>query len=1472
MAAIASIISSGAGSPVDFDRNVSRDPNAATVNRARNKPKLLGRPAAFPIIFESNVGQSNPRVRFLSHGTNSTLFIAGDEALLSLPPPRSAANRRSPKPRGLSSRTVSADVLSIHFLGANRTSKVEGVGRLPGRVNYFIGRDPTRWHRNVPTWRGVVAREVWPATDLRYHGESGQLEFDIQLKPGADPAIVRMGVDGASSVKTAADGDLTISLNSRSVKLGRPRIYQQVNNRKIEVSGQFVILSHHAPRSGTIHPNADEVEIGFALGRYDHRNALIIDPTLNYSTFLGGSGAPVEGIGDSIYAIAVDGAGSAYVAGGAGSPDFPTTSSAVQTICPNTNFCDTGFVAKLDPSGSSFVYASFLGGGGGLSSGGFPQQVTGIAVNQAGEAYLTGATTYPDFPTTPNALNPTGSGGGFVTKLSADGSSLIYSTYLNDTPQTSNMGGIAIDSAGDAYVTGQAVPPYPVSSNGSFSSSPYAGAFVTELDPNGATMVFSALFSSGIGKAVALGSNGFLYMAGSDYSGNIETTPNAYQTVCAGCGGVGSISTEGFLAVINPAAPTAQQALVYSSYFGGSQPGDFYNGIDSGDAIYAMALDNLGRAYLAGVTGRTDFPVTPNAYQSSCIASQNCNNAFLAIIDPSQSGASSLTYSTLLGGSAQNIGNGLAVDGAGRAYLVGQTYAQDFPVTSNAVETNCLYCGTTSFFSAGFFTVLNPFMSTRASQLVYSTYLGGTGTTGSSLDRDAANAVALDSSGRAYIGGLTYSTDFPITAGAAQTTCPACAAQNSDAFVSKIDPIAGALLYSTFLGGSGTRGGGDGANGVALDAAGNIYVAGFSGSTDFPTTDGALQTKCRACIEYDSTMAFVSKLNPNASGQEQLVYSTYLGGTSASGDSAYSIGLDSTGDAYIAGIAGSADFPTTSSAYQPRCSACAVGGSATFLAKLDSDGSSIIYSTYLGGSDFSLALAIAVDSAGAAFLAGETFDSDFPITPNAAQSVCPACSNQNPEGFVARIDPSLSGGTSLTYSTFLGGGGIPFSVPPQGDVVYSLAVDSLGKAVVSGTTHSNDYPVSPNAYLSHCPTQSIDNQCEAAFVAIIDSSAIGSTLPYSTYFGGAAADDGYAVAVDSLNRIYFAEHTGSTDLPTSPNAYSHFCPELNGDGGCRAAFIGGLEPSFPPFAQLFYGTYLGGNTNFEISGTVPMDYPTAMAVDAGGNIYVVGYTYAPIFPTTPDAVQSTCLACSLPGIERPDPFFSELNPSASGSAQLVYSTYLGGSGQLYDDLVGDYATGIALDVAGDVAVVGTTFSYDFPITPNALQRRCPACANIGGSNAFVAQFSFPTPIGRLTAPPPVTTTATPTATATATVTITPTPTSTPTPQVDSKLTIAPGAINFGRVRLNDEAHSRALKIVNQRRGEAVFLESVTVSPPFALLTNNCGDTLAPGKSCTLFVTFKPTTASSYEGNLVFTTNDQVPVPQILLRGIGVSSK
>ena len=438
--------------------------------------------------------------------------------------------------------------------------------------------------------------------------------------------------------------------------------------------------------------------------------------------------------------------------------------------------------------------------------------------------------------------------------------------------------------------------------------------------------------------------------------------------------------------------------LIYSTYLGGS----------SDDVGFGIALDSTGNTYVTGYTHSTDFP-TKNPLQGANTASPT---VFVAKLNPA---GSALVYSTYLGGSGSEAGNGIAVDSAGNAYVTGSTYSTDFPTTPGAFQTKL--AGTDD----AFVTKINP----AGSALVYSTYLGGSGS-------EQGYGIAVDSAGNGYVIGDTDSSDFP-------TMNPVQAAYGGgyeDAFVAKLNPTGSALVYSTFLGGSDY----DIGTGVAVDSAGTASVIGRTWSTDFPTKN-PLQAASAGPAD-----AFVAKLNSAGSA---FVYSTYLGG-SGTYDAGNGIAVDSAGNAYVIGDTDSSDFPTTKNAAQPANG----GGIDAFVAKLNPTGSSLVYSTYLGGSNIEDGYGIAVDSAGNAYVIGDTDSDDFPTTKNAAQPANGGGSGGGiVDAFAAKLNPA---GSAFVYSTYLGG-----SNYDQGS---GIAVDSAGKAYLTGVTCSTDFPITPGAF------------------------------------------------------------------------------------------------------------------------------------------------------------------------------------------------------------------------------------------------------------------------------------------------------------------------------------------------------------------------------------------------------------------------
>ena len=429
--------------------------------------------------------------------------------------------------------------------------------------------------------------------------------------------------------------------------------------------------------------------------------------------------------------------------------------------------------------------------------------------------------------------------------------------------------------------------------------------------------------------------------------------------------------------------------LTYSTYLGGS--GDD-QGID-------IAVDTSGNTYVAGYTNSTNFP-TQNASQPTHGVDGGTYDAFVTKLNA----AGALVYSTYLGGNGQDNGFGLAVDASGNAYVTGVTNSSNFPTTLGANQS------ANGGGDDAFVAKLNTFGA-----LVYSTYLGGSG-------NDDGHGIDVDAAGNAYVTGATTSANFPT-----QNPSQPTNGGNSDAFVTKLNPTGLILVYSTYLGDSGDDVGYE----ITVDALGNnAYVVGYTNSTNFPTTLGASQTANGG--SYD---AFITKLNTAGTAR---VYSTYLGGSGA--DSGYSLAVDAAGNAYVTGYTYSVDFPTQN-ASQPTNG----GNSDAFVTKLNAAGAALLYSTYLGGSGHEQGAGIALDAIGNAYVTGATTSTNFP-TQNASQPVH-GIDGLNYDAFVTKLNAA---GTALLYSTYLGGNGF--------DQGTGIDVDVIGNAYVTGATQSNNFP------------------------------------------------------------------------------------------------------------------------------------------------------------------------------------------------------------------------------------------------------------------------------------------------------------------------------------------------------------------------------------------------------------------------------
>jgi Beta-propeller repeat len=657
-------------------------------NPAAKKAEFAQDYGKFPLSFEPNQGQADTSVGFLSRGDGYSLFLTDSSAVLALTR-RDASNAKSGTSIGNRFKLAPAndarktDIVRMQLAGANRATRVAGTDPLPGTANYFIGNDPAKWHRGVPTYGKVEYGSVYPGIDLVYYGNQRQLEYDFVVAPGADPKPIRLQFVGAKRVDLTAEGNLTVAAAHGEIAFHKPVVYQVKDGERIPIDGRFDMLANDT--------------IGFALGRYDHSKPLVIDPVLSYSTYLGGS------LADGAYGIAADSSGNAYVVGVTFSTNFPVTTGAFQTANNEPANFECIFVSKLNPAGTALVYSTYLGGSG--NPGDHPiygDTGQAIAVDSSGDAYVTGNAQSTNFPVTTGAFQTVNkttladTQNAFVTKLNPTGTALVYSTYLGGSQFGARGTGIAVDSLGDAYVTGSAASTdFPIT-NGAFQSTNNAAAaagpqtvannvFVSKLNPTGTALLYSTFLGGTIndyGAGIAVDHLGDAYVTGQSWSSDFPVAGSPFQPTNNGFANDGF---NAFVAKVNPAGT----ALVYSTFLGGTGiPSQSSNESGAGDSGDAIAVDSSGDAYVTGTAISSNFPTTPGAFQTVNNAAGSVApigiNTFVTELNPNGSG---LLYSTYLGGSTQDEGFGIALDGLGGVYVAGLTSSTNFPVTSGVYQT-----------------------------------------------------------------------------------------------------------------------------------------------------------------------------------------------------------------------------------------------------------------------------------------------------------------------------------------------------------------------------------------------------------------------------------------------------------------------------------------------------------------------------------------------------------------------------------------------------------------------------------------------------------------------------------------------------------------------------------------------------------------------------------------------------------------
>ena len=765
--------------------------------------KLASKPLSLPMFFEPNQGQTAPQVKFLARGSGYGLFLTAQEAVLQLQP-ATVSHAQS----AVGSQTPARSVIRMRLDRSNASARISGAEPLPGKSNYFIGNNPAKWHRNIPQYGRVEYKSVYSGVDLVYYGDQGKLEYDFRVAPAADPNQIALKFTGASArIDSADSGDLILSTANGDLRFHAPRVYQPAaaqsgNNVEKAVAGSFRQLAGG--------------KIGFSIGDYDHSRELVIDPVLSYSTYLGGSGTEGGLVGSSpenLVKVAVDNAQQIYVAGSTNSsylsffpPPGPDNLSSppLQSKLEGTQNI---FIAVINPNPSvsttqQLVYAFYIGGS-------QVDSLAGIAVDKNRNIYIAGTTTSPDFPTA-NALpqpGPVSGTHGFVSAITLGLNSaygLTYSTYLAGTNTAGNAAdsvtGLAIDQNQNAYVTGTTTSsnaatqlyPFPASSNGYQTTSNSPGNlqfFASKINTTGTgstSMLYSTYFGGGypstaiaIGGGIAVDPSGntpSMYITGTTTMLPVKGPANepafplldaqqscineASQTNCPSQ--TPTTTTDAFVAKINP-NEASSSSLVYSTYIG-AEGNDYGNAID---------VDTSGNAYVTGATNSIRWVSPGSGFQT---LPGGGLDAFVVEIGNIVVSTYPITYFTYLGGSGDDIGQDIKVDGIGAVHVVGTTTSTNLltldPLPSNGAQNSGQ--GGDAFVAL----IQTSGTSTGGRGAGdYLTYLGGS-------QRDQGNGVAFDIFGATYVSGTTQSPDFPLSA----AIPPFQGSLNGpqDAFVSKI--------------------------------------------------------------------------------------------------------------------------------------------------------------------------------------------------------------------------------------------------------------------------------------------------------------------------------------------------------------------------------------------------------------------------------------------------------------------------------------------------------------------------------------------------------------------------------------------------------------------------------------------------------------------------------------------------------------
>jgi hypothetical protein len=855
--------------------------------------RAAGAYGKLPLSFEPNRGQTDARVQFVSRGSGYTIFLEPNAATFAfhhpLPAPKLGESRK------LAADATRQDTVRMRIVGGNGNASFTPGKELPGYVNYMHGSNPENWHIGIPTYAATTVQGVYPGVDLVYYGTQRELEYDFVVKPGSDPAKIRLAMDGAHP-RLSSSGDLLLQLANapsfNGIRLRKPVLYQKDGDHRRPIEGAFTLAANG--------------EVGIRVGAYDHSRELVIDPILAYASYFGGAG------NDFIYASVLNSANQLYIAGTT-TYTLPNQNPYFQLNPPSSyaeeNGNPDGFVSKISADGTTVLWTTSFGG----SSN---QQIYAIAVNAQDQAYVTGSTGSQgangintpgtpgasfSFPITSDAIqvlcgpvgvvsfNPSGevinsetSGCGpgapdaFISKLSSDGKTLLYSTFLGGSQNETGVG-IQVDANGLIYVAG-----ITNSTNYDNSSDVNLKQPAYPYDYNGILGYGQADFpTTGNAYNQSYSLSRSLAPPGQDNNGQntINGVDQAFLTV---------LSADG-------------HSFVYSTTIGGANLGNCGNG-PCDTYMSALTISPQGHVYLAGETSSATWPITSGAFTSVCPVEGNgiCpQTAFLSVFDPTKSGAASLVFSTYLAGTSGGANYtganilptsaiyGLTTDATGNIYTTGTTTANDFPTTAGVFQPKCaLPSGDgnadVNICNSAFITKLSPTGATIWSTLYRGTKPDGNGATGS--------GIALDAKGNVYVVGISAEPTIPLT-----KTLAVPYNNFTDAFLIELSPDASTLLLGTFLG--ATNGINVSTNSLQLDSNNNAYFSGYqqystNGGQTFPTTPNAFAktglggssdgwiVKMGTVPQTSTTAITVSPSTP-APGQSVTISATVTGLTGA---------------------------------------------------------------------------------------------------------------------------------------------------------------------------------------------------------------------------------------------------------------------------------------------------------------------------------------------------------------------------------------------------------------------------------------------------------------------------------------------------------------------------------------------------------------------------------------------------------------